>query len=223
MKVFLDSNIIQHSATTYRTMDIHFGGAKSGEPLIREGPIQTIHKKPAKDKKLKEEINCLKELASKLKDLGASLIMDFDNIYSEVRRAGRYREEYFYGSDIQYAERPPEFNTLLAGPSWLNTGPTDKPFHNFLHRLMHPRFLELAKFSGALQGKKDNYNQLADAYFLWCAEINDADYFLTLDSKLERSINQAKSLVYRPKVLSATKLLSELKEKMGQVTCTIKL
>lgn len=191
-------------------MDIHFGGAKPGEPLIRKGPIETIHKTTAKGAKLREEIDCLQDLASKLKDIEAILIMDFDNVYSEVRKVGRFRKEYFYGSDIQYAERPPEFNTLIGTPSWLNPGPTDKQFHNFLHRLKHPRFLELAKFSGALQGKKDNYRQLADAYFLWCAEINNADYFLTLDSKLERSINQAKSLVYKPKVVSATKLLAEL-------------
>ena len=191
-------------------MDIYFDGAKPDEPLVREGPIQTVHKKPAADKKLKEEIDCLKELASKLKALGATLIMDFDNIYSEVRRAGRFRKEYFYGSDIKYVERPPEFNTLLGALDWLNPGPTDKQFHNFLHRLKNPRFLELAKFAGALQGKEANYNQLADAYFLWCAETNDADYFPTLDSKLERSINQAKSLVYKSRVLSATKLLAEL-------------
>ncbi|WP_444940562.1 hypothetical protein ACJJI3_18825 [Microbulbifer sp. ZKSA004] len=210
MKVFLDSNIIQHSATTYRTMDIYFGGAKPGEPLVRKGPIQAINKKPAKNQKLRAEIDCLEELASKLKALRATLIMDFDNIYSEVRRAGRFRKEFFYGSDIKYAERPPEFNTVLGGPSWLNSGPTDKQFHNFLHNLKHPRFLELAKFSGALQGKDANYNQLADAYFLWCAEINEADYFLTLDAKLERSINQAKSLVYKPNVISASQLLTEL-------------
>ena len=210
MKVFIDSNIIQHSATTYRTMDIYFGGAKPGEPLVREGPIQTVHKKPAENKNLMAEIECLKELACKLKALGATLIMDFENIYSEVRRAGRFRREFFYGSDIEYAERPPEFNTVIGVPGWLNPGPTDKQFHNFLHRLKHPRFLELAKFSGALQGKEANYNQLADAYFLWCAEANEADYFLTLDAKLERSINQAKSLVYKPKVISASKLLAEL-------------
>ena len=192
-------------------MDICFGGAKPGEPLIRKGPIETIHKKPAKDEPLRLEIDSLQELASKLKNIGACLIMDIDNIYSEVSKAGRFQREYFYGSDIEYAERPPEFNATLGAPSWLNPGPTDNHFHNFLHRLKNPRFLDLAKYAGALQGSKDNYNQLADAYFLWCAEVNYADYFLTLDSKLERSIGQAKSLVYTPKVVSATKLLAELK------------
>lgn len=192
-------------------MDIHFGGAKPGEPLFREGPVKITHKKPAQDKKLREEIDCLRELAFKLKDIGATLIMDFENIYSEISKAGRFKGEYFYCNDIGYAERPPEFNTILWAPSWLNSGPTDKHFHNFLHRLKNPRFLELAKYAGALQGPKDNYSQLADTYFLWCAETNYADYFLALDSKLERSISHAKSLKFTPKVISATKLLAELK------------
>ncbi|VXA57238.1 hypothetical protein ACI8B_330008 [Acinetobacter proteolyticus] len=29
MKIFLDSNIVRHSATTYRTMDIYFGGGNA--------------------------------------------------------------------------------------------------------------------------------------------------------------------------------------------------
>ncbi|ATG88685.1 hypothetical protein [Methylomonas koyamae] len=211
MKVFLDSNIIQHAATTYRTMDIHFGGAKSGEPLVRTGPVTTITKKPANSKNLRDEIECLPELSIKLKEIGATLITDFENIYSEVRKAGRFRKEYFFGSDVSYAEPPPEFNTIFGMPSWLNPGHTDKHFHNFLHNLKNSRFLELAKYAGALQGKEPNYNQLADAYFLWCAEVNRADYFLTLDSRLERSINQAKSLVFEPRVISASKLLSEIK------------
>jgi len=209
MKVFLDSNIVQHSATTYRTMDIYFGGAKPGEPLVREGPIQTVQKQPAKDERLRKEISCLAKLSKKLESIGATLIMDFEN-FSEINRAGRFRGDYFYGSKIDYAERPPEFNTILGMPSWLNPGPTSNHFHNFLHSLKHPRFVELAKYSGALQNKKENYNQLADAYFLWCAEINHVNYFLTLDLKLHRSINGAKSLKYTPKVVCATELLSEL-------------
>lgn len=209
MIVFLDSNIIQHAATTYRTKDIYFGGAKPGEPLIRYGPIETISKEPAKNEKLRAEIDCLPELSSRLKIINARLIMDFDN-FLEVKRAGRSRSEYFHGSEIHYADRPPEYNAVLGMPSWLNPGPTNNHFHNFLHRLKHPRFLELAKYAGALQGPSDNYNQLSDAYFLWCAEANKADYFLTLDFKLKRMISQAKSLVYKTKVVSAMELLVEI-------------
>jgi hypothetical protein len=210
MKIFLDSNIVRHSATTYRTMDIYFGGGKPGEPLVREGPIETIHKNPPPDEKLAAEINCLPNLSAKLKSIGATLIMDFEN-FSEVKKAGRFRNDYFYGSEIERSERPPEFNAILGMPNWLNSGPTENHFHNFLHRLKNPRFLELAKYAGASQGKKDNYNQLADAYFLWCAEVNQATFFLTLDFKLHRSIGQAKKLVYAPKIVSALDLLADLK------------
>ncbi|MEW5056533.1 MAG: hypothetical protein AB1Y25_02825 [Cycloclasticus sp.] len=209
MKIFLDSNIVQHAATTYRSQDIHFGGAKPGEPIIRKGPIETFQKQPANSEKLRLEIDCLPEISTKLKNIGANLIMDHEN-FSEVRKAGRFRKEYFYGSDIKYAKRPPEFNTILGLPSHLNPGPTDNHFHNFLHQLKNPRFLELAKYAGALQGTKANYNQLADAYFLWCAEINHVDYFLTLDLKLSRLMGKARNLIYEPQVVTATELLGKL-------------
>lgn len=211
IKVFLDSNIVQHAATTYRTADIFYGGAKPGEPLIRHGPIETIHKPLAKSEELQQEIEKLPKLSSIFRSIKANLIMDHNN-FSEIKKAGRFRKEYFYGADITYANRPPEFNTLFACPGWFNFGPTENQFHNFLHRLENPRFLELAKYAGALQGKKDNYNQLADAYFLWCAEENNVDYFLTLDFKLKRSIENARRLSYTPKVVTASQLLEELKK-----------
>ena len=211
MKVFLDSNIVQHAATTYRTCDIYFGGARLGEPPIRQGPIKTARKQQAKDHGLRREIEKLPQLSSILRSIGASLIMDHDN-FSEVRKAGRFRTEYFYNSDIKYANRPPESNTLLGCSGWLNPGPTDNQFHNFLRRLKNPRFLELAKYAGALQGTQDNYNQLADAYFLWCAEENRADYFLTLDFRLKRSMDNARRLSYYPKIVTASQLLAELQQ-----------
>lgn len=208
MKVFLDSNIFQHSATTYRTSVIYFGGAKPGESLVRRGPIKTIHKKPAQGEELRKEIECLPKLAAKLKQIEATLITDFENIYSEVHKVGF--SELFYGSHIRYANRPPAFETSWGVPSWLSSGPTKNRFHNFLHRLKNPRFLELARYAGGLQGTCYNYNQLADAYFLWCAEVNCADYFLTLDFRLRRSVSKAKGLVYNPKIVTATELLTEL-------------
>lgn len=209
MRVFLDSNIIQHAATTYRTCDIYFGGAKPGEPLIRKGPIETVQKLPAENESLRAEIASLSILSLKLKEIGAHLMIDHEN-NREIKRAGRFRTEYFHGANIVYAERPPEFNTLLACPDWMNPGPTNNQFHNFLHGLKDTRFLELAKYAGALQGENPNYNQLADAYFLWCAETNMADYFLTLDFRLIRCIQNAKRLNYKPKIVSASQLLAEL-------------
>lgn len=215
MKIFLDSNIVQHAATTYRTQNIYFDGAKPGEPLVRGGPIETHHKSPTKNETLRREINCLPELARKLRNIRADLVMAHENL-SEVTRAGRFRKEYFHGSKIRYADRAPEYNTIIGMPDWLNMGPTANHFHNFLYYLKHPRFLELAKYAGALQGEKPNYNQLADAYFLWCAESNEADYFLTLDFKLKRSIDQSKNLHFNPRVVTATELLGELRQMPNQ-------
>lgn len=209
MKIFLDSNIVQHAATTYRMQVIHFGRRKLAESLVRKGPVRLVHKRPAENERLRLEIECLFPLSSRLKTIGAVLIMDHEN-NSEIRRAGRFRKEYFHSSEIEYAKRPPEYNTTLGLPSWMNPGPTKNQFHNFLHQLRNPRFLDLAKCTGGLQGSSVNYNQLADAYFLWCAEENGADYILTLDFKLHKLIKQAKSLIYAPKVVTATELLKEI-------------
>ncbi|ASO73188.1 hypothetical protein Aba7804_20975 (plasmid) [Acinetobacter baumannii] len=37
MKIFLDSNIVRHSATTYRTMDIYFGGVTHHCHIVETG------------------------------------------------------------------------------------------------------------------------------------------------------------------------------------------
>lgn len=209
MKVFLDSNIIQHSATAYRTYAIQFGGGKLGTPLVRNGPVETVNKKPAPAEELRNEIFRLPELAAKLRGVGACLVIAREN-YLEIRKAARSRDEHFYGSRIYFSEPPPEPYNFVSVPSWMNTGPTDNSFHNFLHDLKHPRFLKFAKCAGAIHGSTFNYNQLADAYFLWCAEVNQVDYFLTLDGKLQRAIENSPTLKFKTKIVSATGLLHVL-------------
>lgn len=209
MKIYVDSNIVRHAATKYRTMDIYFGGAKPGQALVRYGPIEVLKKKPADDKRLRKEIKLLKRLSKKIKKVGSSLVMDRQT-FLEIKRAGRFRSDYFFGSEIEFSNPPPVQYYLSFVPSWMNTGPTDNQFHNFLSTLKHPRFMELAKYAGALQGKRKKYNQLADAYWLWCAESNQCNYFLTLDTKLINSFSTAKRLTFMPILVTPSELLKRL-------------
>ncbi|WP_020680832.1 hypothetical protein [Marinobacterium rhizophilum] len=211
MKIYLDTNVVMHSATEYRTQDIYFGGARAGEPLIRRGEIEVIKKRKARDPKLRQQIEALPELAGKLKDLGVEPVMDYEN-FIEIRRAGRFRKEYFYGSEIKASDRAPQFRTLVGGSRWMNSDPTENLFHNFLDGLKNKRFIQIAKQVGAFQGTYKKYNQLADAYFLWCAELNKVDYFLTLDFNLQKYIHKASRLEYIPQVITPTELLNVLQK-----------
>lgn len=210
MKVYLDTNVVRHSATAYRTQDIYFGGAKVGEPLLRRGSIEIIQKPIARDPNLRQQIEVLRDLAVRLKELGAELVMDREN-FVEIRRAGKFRKEYFYGSEIKFSDRSPQFRTLMSAPRWMNSSPTNF-FHNFLDGLQHKRFVQIAKQVGAFQGTYKNYNQLADAYFLWCAELNNADYFLTLDFNLQKYVHKAPALEYIPRVVTPIELWSVLQK-----------
>lgn len=209
MKVFLDSNIVRHSARTYRTCDIYFGGAAHGEPLVRKGPIELVRKAPIQDEPLRQEVEALPALAAELKRVGATLLMDFHSTF-EIKKAGRFRSDYFHGSEIAYGKRPPAGVGISFTPKWMKAASEDSELGTFLSRIRHPRFQSLAKYAGALQSRRLNVNQLADAYFLWCAEENEADYFLTLDFRLVRSLSTAKSLSYKPRVVTALELLSEV-------------
>lgn len=83
--------------------------------------------------------------------------------------------------------------------------------YDFLRSLDHERFVKLQKIAGAYQGRRPvNRNRLLDAFHLWCAEHNGADYFLSLDLKLARLIERSKSKptvpVVRPSQLLAAVL-----------------
>ncbi|UHQ18815.1 hypothetical protein LVB87_11545 [Lysobacter sp. KIS68-7] len=210
MKVFIDSNIIRHAATRYRTQTIQFGQLEPGDPLVKRGPIQLHSKKPHDHPGLRSEIRRLRELSAQLKVKNATLLMDQETL-GEVKMAGGFRGEYFYRSNIIVSDPPLKYDRIIGLPRHLNPGPTENHFHNFLSRLEHPRFIQLAKATGGLQGTTSkHYNQLADAFFLWCAEHNEADYFLTLDSKLKRCVGHSGNLGFLPAVVLPTELLSVL-------------
>lgn len=78
----------------------------------------------------------------------------------------------------------------------------------FLGRFAHPRFDELRKATGANQRQSKSWrNMLLDAFHIWCAEHNKCSYFLTLDMKLIRSMQNSKFAAAEPKLVLPSELL----------------
>jgi hypothetical protein len=97
---------------------------------------------------------------------------------------------YFYGAPREIVEPPVKYSRILYGGI---EHPVEAQLR-FLSSLKDRRFLELQRITGAYQGQgKINRNQLLDAFHLWCAEHNRCDFLLSLDFKLARMIERAKS------------------------------
>ena len=93
----------------------------------------------------------------------------------------------------------------------------------FMERIDHARFRYFQKLVGVQKGmgEKRRGAQLLDAWHLWCAEQNQCAYFLTMDFKLVRMLQNAvnvKPSSQPPTPVRAVKpseLLDELKESVG--------
>lgn len=191
MRVYLDSNIIQHSATFRRSQSTYYGQRSCADDLISYGPVEVAVKDARPGTVLGEEIQSLPFLAAQLRRIGATLIMD-QHAGNEIKRAGSFPEDYFYSSRIFYAVPPVDDGlSIISGGMCDLLGVPRNSFHRLLTKLTAPRFLELAAACGAPAGTR-KYNQLADAYFLWCAEKNACDYFLSLDFELQRLLRNSR-------------------------------
>jgi hypothetical protein len=115
----------------------------------------------------------------------------------------------FYGSPYEPVDAPIQYGRVVFSGG----GDTQKMQFEFLCGIRSQRFLELQKMTGAYQGEgKINRNQLLDAFHLWCAEHNECDYFLTLDFKLVKVLqqNQKKKMKIRP--VRPSELLREVQK-----------
>lgn len=97
----------------------------------------------------------------------------------------------FFGCPIHNVDDPvpPKARIIIGGQKTFKEHKLD-----FLGGIQHPRFIELAKMTGAYQGvdKPLNLNQGLDAYHIWCAECAGLKYFLTMDYKLQKVARKSK-------------------------------
>jgi hypothetical protein len=194
-KVYLDSNIYKFSATQLpravpREVKINWPG--QDKPVTVYDPVTVNPNEQIKNnRELKAEAKLLPQVAALA---GAGLVIFQISVETQVEISGLpnldSKTGYFYGADREIVAPPAKYSRILYGglENW------EEGQYNFLKSLQHERFLQLQRITGAYQGKrKVNRNQLLDAFHLWCAEHNGSDFFLSLDFKLARIIEKAKS------------------------------
>ena len=190
-KVYVDTNVMKFSATRLPRLvprqQIVNWGDRDHEVIVHDfvdiNPNDRIS-----NPDLKAEVDLLPNLA----ELGTSgrieYVIQFETIFETLglpnldSSTGR-----FYGSPCTTVDAPISYSRVIVGGC---ADPTEMQFE-FLKSVKSARFLELQRMTGAYQGeRKLNRNQFLDAFHLWCAEHNKCDYFLTLDFKLIKVLEQ---------------------------------
>jgi hypothetical protein len=184
---YIDANIFKFAATALvrlfpRKQVIHYDGQTTEHRYFESRFVNPNDR--ISNPKLMAEVRLIETVANQVKAGRLKAVADlethfetwgFPNMDSVHRR--------FYGAPVGPAPPPIHVDRFLfcAGEDPLILQ------RNFLRDIRYPRFLELQKVTGGYQGKgRHNWNQVIDAYALWCAEHNQCDYFLTLDFRLIR-------------------------------------
>lgn len=112
----------------------------------------------------------------------------------------------FYGAPIRRVEDPFPYQRIA-----FDSSRRDHQFE-FFAGVNHPRFLQLQRVSGAYQGaqRPPHRNQLIDAFHLLCAETSGAEFFLTLDDKLIRTVAHKRKHAPRVQLITPVRLLTTL-------------
>lgn len=141
--------------------------------------------------KLKKEAELLPQVAELIKSQRLQALMNFETeveswgLPSIGSATGR-----FYGAPIKYVNSPIKHSRMTT--SIFGCSPKKLQF-DFLSQIKHERFIQLQTATGAYQGQNRlNRNQLLDAFYLWCAEYNKCDFFLTLDFRLIKMMKKTK-------------------------------
>lgn len=108
----------------------------------------------------------------------------------------------FYGAPIERVDGPFEYSRIMYG------GPGSQDHQlDFLRHVSHPRYKQLQVAVGVNEQSGKYKNQLLDAFHVLCAEAAKAEYFLTLDQKLIRHVEQHKRWPPNTRVLSPRTLV----------------
>jgi len=210
IKVFLDTCVLKSSIVSLtrfvpRGERPSLNGKGKGSPIYRIADICPHDK--IKDKGLYKEIKLLSQIATLAKEQKIELLTQFEAIlelWGLPDTFGR-RRTYFDEVEIKKVGAPIEYSRVFAFP---NIGPKNSQF-NFLESINDERFAELRRATGAYQGENSlNRNQLLDAFHIWCAEYNNCDFYLTLDFKLIKHLNNQKKYTIKTRIVRPSELLS---------------
>lgn len=191
--VYLDANVFKFAATRLlrlfpREHTVTWGEREFSTTVHDFGYLNPNESISNAD--LKAEAQLLQKVAEMAKSSRLSLMVQLE---TRLEAWGLPRMDSddgpMYGAPLVAVNAPIQYGRIVVGGG----ESADERQLNFLRSLRAPRFLELQRATGAYQGPgRLNRNQLLDAFHLWCAEYNRCNYFLTLDFKLQRVLEQSR-------------------------------
>lgn len=210
VNVYLDTNVFKFAATALPRTRRVFTGVNWGEHRqiaeVHQPIVVNPNDKIEPGSELRGEVELLPRVARLAHD---GVVVFAISVETQVELSGIPKMDSMTG-DLYNAPRikvepPIRYGRVLYG----GKEDFEEAQFNFIESLADDRLLELRRACGAQQGKKVNRNQLLDAFHLWCAEHNGCEYFLSLDFKLARVIDRAKT---KPKcrIVRPSELLSLL-------------
>jgi hypothetical protein len=213
-KVYVDTTVLKFSATQLRrlhpkTQQVNWGS--QDHQMTVYGFVHVNPNDSIVNPELKAEAALLPSLAKAGKTGVVNYVIQDETLFESWGIPKMNSETgKFYDAPCENVEAPIKYSRALVGAGF---DARDTQFR-FLSSINSKRFLELQKMTGAYQGPgKLNRKQLLDAFYLWCAEHNDCDYFLTLDFKLIKVLRKQKS-----RLLCEVVRPSELMNRIGLST-----
>ena len=209
--VYIDTNVLKFSSTRLfrlrpRQKVIKWGDIT--EEVTVHDPVHINPNDKISDPILKRETDLLERVAESAKNGSIKIVINVETEFESWGIPNMDSESgRFYGAPVEMIESPINHGRVLMGDDF----DTETLQMNFLTGIEHPRFKELIKLTGAYQGKHGyNKNQLLDAFYLWCAEGHGCDFFLTLDFKLIRIVNNNNKIAINTELVIPSELLSRL-------------
>lgn len=214
MLVFVDSNVFKHAAVALPRFFPRVRRLRRGCELIEVVvhdlcEVNPLDRLPKQSAELQSEASLLPRIADLAKSNSLRLtthievkfeLMGMPNLDSNTG--------ILFGAPVEALKGFSSNGRIVMSPCHDFYELRDQ----YLSGISDQRYKELCGVvtgGGGAKGRKRS-NQLADAFFLWCAERAKCAYFLTLDFILIKQIRAAKSLQLRMLVVKPSELLLEL-------------
>ena len=211
--VFLDTNLLKFSVDRLHRLfptkqPVNWGGQTL--TLDVHVPATVLPNETIDNPELKSEVKLLPRIGE-LGHEGRIRLLIQEEVFIESWRQKNMGDSRgpFFGSPITRVKAPVEYGRVVAAGFGGRSG-RDLQI-DFLKGIKVPRFEQLQKACGAYQGEgKYAENELIDAFFLWCAEAAEADYFLTCDFDLIEHVKGHKRFPPKIALVKPSTLLNEV-------------
>jgi hypothetical protein len=191
-RIFLDTSVLRHAADRRivgrpYTKTLNWGGSTVLATLVRwveEYPNERL------TARFRRKLSLLPLFAHLAKRRRVELLSHHEVRWELAGLPPSHDSRgLFYGAPITMVPDPFPYGRVIAGAGI----DASTVFVQLLLSVDDPEFLQIQKATGARQGQNVSANQLLDAFHILCADRAGADFFLTTDLKLVRSVRaQAK-------------------------------